>query len=253
MATLNPTFTPKAPKLRPAHGGGGPIDHGRGGGGGGGGGRGDNHPDFGEQLRRGRLAMAIGLTAVFMLFISFSTAFVVRQAMGRWDIRTQTYISDWKHISLPYALFAVNTLVLLLSSVTLEMSRRRTFREAALAPAMAIPGIAVHRESGVPWLELTVFLGFGFLFGQLLAWRDLAKHGLYLSNSPISSFAYMITGMHALHLAGGLVALLYAATALRWRTQALERRRVVVDITAWYWHFMTVLWVMILALLALTA
>ena len=184
MATLNSTFTPKAPKLRPAHGGGGPIDHGRGGGGGGGGGRGDNHPDFGEQLRRGRLAMAIGLTAVFMLFISFSTAFVVRQAMGRWDIRTQSYISDWKHIPLPYGLFAVNTLVLLISSVTLEMSRRRTFREAALAPAMAIPGIAVHSERGVPWLELTVFLGFGFLFGQLMAWRDLAKHGLYLSNSP---------------------------------------------------------------------
>ncbi len=197
--------------------------------------------------------MAIALTAVFMLFISFSTAFVVRQAMGRWDIRTQSYISDWKHIPLPFALFAINTLVLLLSSVSLEMSRRRTFQEAALAPAMSIPGVAVHHERGVPWLELTLLLGAGFLFGQLLAWRDLARHGFYLSNSPISSFAYTITGMHALHLAGGLLALLYAATALRWRSQALERRRVVVDITAWYWHFMTVLWVMILGLLVLTS
>jgi len=250
---MNPTYTPKAPKLRPGHGGGGPIDHDRGGGGGGGGGRGDNHPDFGEQLRRGRLAMAIGLTAVFMLFISFSTAFVVRQAMGRWDVRTQTYISDWKHISLPYALFAINTVLLLLSSVTLELSRRRTFREAALAPALAIPGIGVHRERSVPWLELTLLLGLGFLFGQLMAWRNLASHGWYLSNSPTSSFAYTITGMHALHLAGGLLVLLYAATALRWRTRALERRRVIVDITAWYWHFMTVLWVLIFALLALTA
>ncbi len=197
--------------------------------------------------------MAIGLTAVFMLFISFSTAFVVRQAMGRWDVRTQSYISDWKHIPLPYALFAVNTLLLLASSITLEMSRRGTFREAALAPAMAIPGVAVHHERSVPWLELTVFLGIGFLFGQLLAWRNLARHGFYLSNSPNSSFAYTITGMHALHLAGGLLALLYAATALRWRTQALERRRVVVDITAWYWHFMTVLWVLIFGLLILTS
>ena len=197
--------------------------------------------------------MAIGLTAVFMLFISFSTAFVVRQAMGRWDVRTQTYIADWKHIPLPYALFAVNTLLLLLSSVTLELSRRKTFREAALAPAMAIPGVAAHSEKGIPWLELTVFLGIGFLVGQLLAWRDLARHGFYLSNNPISSFAYTITGMHALHLAGGLLALLYAATALRWRTQVVERRRVVVDITAWYWHFMTALWLMIFVLLALTA
>jgi cytochrome c oxidase subunit III len=253
MATLNPTFTPKTPKLRPTHGGGGPIDHGRGGGGGGGGGRGDNHPDFGEQLRRGRLAIAIGLTAVFMLFISFSTAFIVRQAMGRWDVRTQSYISDWKHLPLPYALFALNTLVLILSSVTLEMSRRRTFQEAALAPAMAIPGVAIHHERGVPWLELTLLLGAGFLVGQVLAWRELAMHGFYLSTNPISSFAYTITGMHALHLVGGLLALLYAATALRWRNQALERRRIVVDITAWYWHFLTVLWVMILGLLVLTS
>jgi cytochrome c oxidase subunit 3 len=253
MATLNPTFTPKAPKLRPTHGGGGPIDHGRGGGGGGGGGRGDNHPDFGEQLRRGRLAIAIGLTAVFMLFISFSTAFIVRQAMGRWDIRTQSYISDWKHVPLPYALFALNTLVLILSSVTLEVSRRRTFQEAALAPAMTIPGVANHHERGVPWLELTLFLGAGFLSGQVLGWRELARHGFYLSTNPISSFAYTITGMHALHLVGGLLALLYAATALRWRNQALERRRIVVDITAWYWHFLTVLWVMILGLLVLTS
>ena len=197
--------------------------------------------------------MAIGLTAVFMLFISFSTAFVVRQAMGRWDVRTQTYIADWKHIPLPYTVFAVNTVLLLLSSVTLEFSRRRTFREAALAPAMAIPGIAAHPEKGLPWLELTVFLGVGFLLGQLLAWCDLAKHGFYLSNNPISSFAYTITGMHALHLAGGLLALLYASTVLRGRRQAAERRRVVVDITAWYWHFMAALWIMIFLLLALTS
>ncbi|HLH07214.1 MAG TPA: cytochrome c oxidase subunit 3 [Terriglobales bacterium] len=251
MATLNPTFAPKVPKLRPADGGGGPVNRNRGGGGGGGGGRGDNQPDFGEQLRKGRFAMAIGLTAVFMLFISFSSAFIVRQSLGRWDVRTQSYISDWTHVSLPLALFGFNTLLLILSSVTLELARRRTFREAALAPATAIPGVAVHKEHGFPWLEITLLLGIGFLVGQVSAWRNLAEHGFYLSGSPGSSFAYIITGMHALHLAGGILALLYAATVIRWRSQALERRRVAVDVTAWYWHFMTVLWVFIFGLLTL--
>ncbi|HSC56684.1 MAG TPA: hypothetical protein VLC51_05745 [Nitrospira sp.] len=252
MATLNPTFTPKAPKLRPVHGGGGPIDRNPRGGGGGGGGRGDNHPDFGEQLRRGRLAVAIGLTAVFMLFVSFSTAFVVRETLGRWDFRTQTYVTDWKHISLPFALFALNTALLVLSSLTLEISRRNAFRDAALAPALAIPGITIHREREVPWLGLTLLLGIGFLIGQTFAWIGLAKSGLYLASSPVSTFAYMITGLHAVHLAGGLAAILYAATVLRWHPRALERRRVVVDVTAWYWHAMTALWLLILILLAVT-
>jgi cytochrome c oxidase subunit 3 len=101
-------------------------------------------------------------------------------------------------------------------------------------------------------LPITVVLGLGFLAGQLLAWRELERRGFLLGSGPSSSFFYVLTGTHALHLFGGLLALLYALAAV-FRSRALERRRIVVDVTAWYWHFMAVLWLYIFALLRFAA
>jgi cytochrome c oxidase subunit 3 len=81
-----------------------------------------------------------------------------------------------------------------------------------------------------------------------MAWRELANRGFCVATSPSSSFVYLLTGTHAVHLAGGVLALLYAAaTSLLHRP--LEARRIVVDVTAWYWHFMALLWLYIFALL----
>jgi cytochrome c oxidase subunit 3 len=71
-----------------------------------------------------------------------------------------------------------------------------------------------------------------------------------MSTTPSSSFVYLLTGMHAIHLAGGVLALAYAGTTAMLR-RPLETRRIVVDITAWYWHFMALLWLYIFALLAI--
>jgi len=217
--------------------------------GGGGDGRGaSGSPNYGERLRRARLGLAVGLTPVAMLFVSFTSAYIVRQGLPTLDERTNTYVRDWLSVSLPVTLLIVNTIILLVSSVTMELARRQITRQAALAPVKSIPGVSVGNERSFPWLNITVLLGFAFLVGQWLAWRELGDRGFYLATSPSSSFFYLLTGSHAVHLAGGVIALMVAAiTSLLHRP--VEARRIVVDVTAWYWHFMAVLWIYVFALL----
>lgn len=199
-------------------------------------------------MRRARLGLAVGLTSVTMLFVSFTSAYIVRQGLPTLDEHTQTYVRDWISVSLPLTLLLVNTLLLLVSSITVELARRQITRQAALAPVKSIPGVSVGDERGFPWLNITIVLGFGFLFGQWMAWRELADRGFYLATSTSGAFFYVLTGAHAIHLVGGLIALLVSAiTALMHRP--VESRRIVVDVTAWYWHFMAVLWIYIFALL----
>ena len=111
-----------------------------------------------------------------------------------------------------------------------------------------LPELLVRNEKSFPWLGITVLLGMGFLAGQWLAWGELHTRGFYVSTNPSSSFAFLLTITHAVHLTGGMIALLWAASASLLH-KPVETRRIVVDITAWYWHFMAVLWIYIFALL----
>jgi cytochrome c oxidase subunit 3 len=255
MGSYIPTLKIRDKATTPKLGGGGRppvIRFPRYGGGGGGGGRDESYPDFGERLRRYRLGLIVGLAAVVMLFVSFTSAYIVRQGLGSYDSASQRYVTDWRPLNLPMGLLLLNTCLLLASSFTIEMARRAAFAEAAVAPVTEMPGIAKDEKRGVPWLPLTVVLGVGFLFGQVMAWRELGHRGFYVASNPSSSFFYVLTGTHGIHLLGGVVALLYAMAAV-FRSRPLERRRIVVDVTAWYWHFMAVLWLYIFALLKFAA
>jgi cytochrome c oxidase subunit 3 len=217
-------------------------------GGGGDGGRGDGYPDYGQRLRRLRVGLAIGLTSVTMIFVSLTSAYIVRRGLPTFDDHTGTYTRDWIPVQLPLALLLINTALLALSSLTAELARRQITRQAALAPVRLIPGVSLGRETGFPWLAFTVVLGLGFLTGQWLAWRELADRGFYLATSASSSFVYLLTATHGVHLLGGVLVLLYAA-AVSLLHRPVEGRRIVVDVTAWYWHFMFVLWIGIFALM----
>jgi cytochrome c oxidase subunit 3 len=184
-----------------------------------------------------------------MVFIALTSAYIVRQGLPTFDDASRSYVRDWGEVRLPWFLLGVNTLVLLISSVTMELARRQAARRAALAPVIAIPGISLGDETSWPWLGITVALGFGFLFGQWQAWGAMHDAGFYMNTNPSSSFAFLLTIAHAVHLTGGMLALLWAASASL-RHASLEARRISVDITAWYWHFMAVLWLYIFALLA---
>jgi cytochrome c oxidase subunit III len=246
MGTLSPTAAIKYPQTGRGGGAGAPPTFG-----GGGDNRGDNNaPNYGERLRRARLGLAVALAPIIMLFVSFTSAYIVRKGLPSLDVSTSTYVHEWLPVNLPFVLLAMNTVILLVSSLTMELARRQITRQAALAPVKSIPGVSLGQEKEVPWLGITVVLGLGFLIGQWEAWQELAARGFYLATSASSSFVYLLTGTHAAHLIGGVLALSYAAgTSLL--DKPVEARRIVVDVTAWYWHFMALLWIYIFALIAI--
>jgi cytochrome c oxidase subunit III len=203
-------------------------------------------PFFDVRLRRARVGLVVGLTGIAMIFISFTSAYIVRQGLPTLDPRTNTLLHDWFPVALP-RLLLLNTVVLLVSSVTMELARRQAARKALAQFAWA-PGEFVDAKEGISWLALTVVLGLSFLSGQWLAWRELAANGFYMSSSPSSSFVYLLTGTHGIHLFGGVVALLTAGLASLLR-RPVDAQSILVDITGWYWHFMALLWVYLLLLL----
>jgi cytochrome c oxidase subunit 3 len=166
----------------------------------------------------GRFGLWLFLGTVSMLFLGFTSAYLVRRAAG-----------DWRPLSAPPILW-VNTLVLLASSVALEAGRRRaraSGERGALAP---IAGAAA--------------LGILFLGGQTRAWSVLSEQGVFLWSHPHSSFFYVLTGVHLAHLLGGL---LWFGAALAGLVRGAGRRRL--DLLATYWHFLGGLWLYLLLLL----
>jgi cytochrome c oxidase subunit III len=242
MASFSPTASVERPGVTFGdHGMVPPVDNGEDGR------SGPGSPDYRTRLRRARLGLFVALTPVLMLFVSFTSAYMVRQGLPTLDPRTNQLVRDWMTIKLPGLLLA-NTCVLLLSTVSMELARRQMEQEARTSSAAVLTGEFFTREKAMPWLTLTVLLGICFLTGQWLAWRELAGRGFYVATSPSSSFIYLLTGAHAIHLLGGIVALIVSgAAALLGRP--VGARRILVDVTAWYWHFMALLWVYILCLL----
>ncbi len=209
-------------------------------------------PNYGERLRRARMGLAIAMTPVLMLFVSFTTVYLIRRGFLSLDENTATYVRTWIPVRLPWMLLFMNTAILIASSITIDLARREITREAALAPVQSIPGISLGDERHFPWLGLTTALGITFLAGQLYVWSKLSSAGFHLAGGTSSSFVYMLTAMHGLHLAGGILALLFAAVATVLH-RPVETRRIIVDVTSWYWHCMTGLWIYILVLFSFAA
>jgi len=191
---------------------------------------GDGGGDDGKRPRRWKpsprryyTGMALGIVSILMLFMALASAFLVRRGSG-----------DWIPVHIP-TLMWINTVVLLASSATLELARHR----------LAKGRLSSYRNL---WL-VTTALGVGFLVGQIVAWRQLVAAGIYLASNPASSFFYIFTGAHALHLFGGVAALIYVAR--RNFDQAQVTRSVAAEVTSYYWHFMDALWLFLLALLYL--
>jgi cytochrome c oxidase subunit 3 len=168
----------------------------------------------------------VALAGITMTFAAFTSALIVRQGGS----------SDWQHISLPSILY-VNTLVIIASSVTLELSRRRI--------AAFMGGARDKAENPGFWLYITLALGLLFVAGQTFAWMQLRAHGFKLATNISYSFFYVLTFAHALHLLGGLGGLVRVIGKLNHSVL----KRSTLDATSRYWHFMGVLWVYLLFLL----
>jgi len=187
--------------------------------------------------------MGICLFSVTILFAALTAAYVFRLVGGRYDQDTHRQIQDWIPLKLPYLQMWINSLVLVLSSATLEMARR-TMAKTEEFSAMGIVPPTMKRG----WLEVTAVLGFCFLAGQVLVWRYLQQHGVFRAFNPSQKLFYVVTGVHAAHLAFGLVALLAVALGRKWMALRHDSQRIAVEITGWYWHYLALLWFGIFAL-----
>jgi cytochrome c oxidase subunit III len=170
----------------------------------------------------------VGLAGITMTFAAFTSALVVRAGGAK----------DWRHLTLPPILL-LNTAFLFVSSVTLEVARRRVTAFAR--------GLNTNKAIALRWLYLTLGLGLAFVAGQYAAWLELKSQGLYLATNPSSSFFYVLTAAHVLHVLGGLGGLVLVIGRLSKPVPTL--RRSTLDTASYYWHFMDVLWVYLLLLL----
>ncbi|MHB1022960.1 MAG: cytochrome c oxidase subunit 3 [Acidobacteriaceae bacterium] len=198
-----------------------------------------------ELLARYRLALFFGLSGDLMFFIALVSAFFVRQTTGHFDAYNN-YINDWHPILIPPILW-LNTAVILLSSVTMEVARQHMFREVDVMDEWLGLGKPTAKRA-LPWLLVTAALGITFLVGQWVAWKQLALQGVFFASNPSSYFFYLITGSHGLHLMLGVIALMGALASL-FVIRKMELRQIAVDCTAWYWHSMGVFWIFLFALL----
>jgi cytochrome c oxidase subunit III len=176
----------------------------------------------------------VGLAGITMTFAAFTSALIVRQGAA----------PDWRHITLPPVLY-LNTLVIIASSVTLEVSRRRVASFMGGARDQDQDKAKRRVENPGRWLYITLFLGLLFVAGQTFAWLQLRAQGFKLSTNISYSFFYVLTIAHALHLLGGLGGLLRVIGKLH---HAVLKRSTL-DATSRYWHFMGGLWVYLLFLL----
>lgn len=176
----------------------------------------------------------VGLAAITMTFAAFTSALVVRQGSS----------TDWRHFTLPSILY-LNTLVIIASSVTLEIARRRV--AAFMGGRGGKNGAAA---SPARWLYITLALGLLFVVGQTIAWMRLREQGFGMATNVSYSFFYLLTVAHALHLLGGLGGMARVIGKLHGHfPSGSVLRKSTLDATSRYWHFMGALWLYLLLLL----
>ncbi|TPK38091.1 cytochrome c oxidase subunit 3 [Mesorhizobium sp. B2-5-3] len=177
----------------------------------------------GSALPTAKIGLGVFLAVVGCLFALITSAYFMRMAL-----------SDWQALPLPRLLW-FNTGMLVLSSIALQC--------ASLAA----------RKGQMDMVRLGLatagFTALSFLIGQFMAWRELSADGYFLASNPANSFFYLLTGMHGLHILGGLVGL-GRTTAGAWNGARPARLRLSVELCAMYWHFLLFVWLAIFALLA---
>ncbi|HVQ37264.1 MAG TPA: heme-copper oxidase subunit III [Pyrinomonadaceae bacterium] len=184
-------------------------------------------PTLNSTASRYRIGMWVALAAILMMFTALTSAYIVRSASA----------SDWQPLKMPRILL-LSTALILVSSLTLETARRK----------LKATAVSLHRR----WLMVTATLGLGFLVSQLIAWKQLVGQGVYVSSNPHSSFFYLLTATHGVHLLGGLMSLVYLSLRTRPGGEgelAVVKRQGAADAVTLYWHFMDVLWLYLFVLL----
>lgn len=183
----------------------------------------DDFPGTGAMtLPAAKIGLGVFLAVAGCLFTLFISAYSMRMNLA-----------DWRALPVPKLLW-FNTAVLALSSVALQwahLAARRDDMDGVILGLLAGGAAAVT-----------------FLLGQLLAWQQLIAAGYFVASNPANSFFYLLTAVHGLHLMGGLAAL-GRTTAKVWRSTQMTEVRLSVELCAIYWHFLLLVWLVLLGLL----
>lgn len=179
-----------------------------------------------KRIHPQKFALWLGMASITMMFGAFTSAYIVKQAAGNWlDFR----LPD---------IFFFSTMVLLVSSITLESSYRSFVKgnEKAYKTLLVITGI----------------LGVAFVTFQYMGWNALFSIGIDLKGNPSGSFLYLITGIHAAHILGGVAAITVACIhAFSLKYKVTDQRKHRFQLVVQYWHFVDLLWIYLLLFLLL--
>ena len=186
-----------------------------------------------ETYRRSKIhpkkfALWAACASMLMLFSGLTSAYIVRQAAG-----------NWLEFRLP-AMFFANTVVILLSSIALHTS---------------YSGFKNGQETKYKvYMVIAFFLGLAFVIMQYLAWQQMVEIGVPLKANPSGDFVYVITGIHAAHVIGGIGTLMVAMIhAFSLKYECTAGRKLRFELTLTYWHFVDFLWVYLLLFLVLSS
>lgn len=160
--------------------------------------------------------MWVAISSIIMMFAGLTSAYIVRQSQGH-----------WVYYKLP-VIFYISTLFIILSSATMFLGVK-AFKNRAMPRFKAM-------------ITLTLLLGIAFGISQYIGFQQLYAGGVKLDGNPSESFIFIISGLHLLHIAGGIIALLIVFFRA-FRTNVKVYNATGLEIMATYWHFVDVLWI----------
>ena len=178
--------------------------------------------------RRRKTGVYVLTAVITSLFFLLTVAFLVRSQYDDWEHLS----APWQPLAQPWQLW-VNTVMLLLASVSIQWARVASRRDR---PRRAFEGML-----------LAAFFAVCFVAGQLWVWQQFIAAGYYASANPANGFYYLLTGLHGIHLLGGLVAL--AVIFVKRRGRPVQETAFAVDRCAVYWHYLLALWLLLMLLL----
>lgn len=188
----------------------------------------DEFPGIGASpLPPTKIGLGVFLAVVGCLFALLISAYIMRAGAA------SPNLVDGPGLPTASRLLWFNTAMLVLNSVALQWAWVEVRRRQ-------MDGVRAN-------LLVGAVAALAFVVGQLLAWRQLAQAGYFLASSPASSFFYLMTGVHGLHVLGGLGAL-GRTTAKAWRGIATEPVRLSIELCAIYWHFLLLIWLVVFSL-----
>lgn len=169
-----------------------------------------------KRIHPTKFTLWVALGSIIMMFAGLTSAYIVKRSQP-----------NWSTFEMP-ALFWYSTAVILVSSLTMQMALR-SFKQRE---RMKYRGL----------LTLTVLLGVAFVVMQWFGFSQIWASGITFAGAGGGQFLYIIAGLHAIHVIGGLIAL----TIMFFKAVSTKSRNynaVPVEVMATYWHFVGALWI----------